>query len=376
MVLGEQVGDLDEVLDEGEGAHRRGQRLQAVHEVQGEPRRRAHRERDVAEHQQLGPVLHLADGDRPERDAVVLHVRAHRAGAVDDATCGGLASRAGCAAQAAQQPAQRLLELGPLVLVDPLGLGGLDLALLDLVLHRHQLLEVLLQPLGQAGQERRECGPQGFERRRREVLVHVGQRVLEPAEQCHLLGHGELDVELHAGAADQVAGGAGVVHPVRGDLHARGLAGAALGVVGEHDLVGQRGDVDLVGLLVEVVLLRHVLGLEELLDVVGLAVRVTVLGDVAGLVGQRELLELAVVGQVVVAVAVADLVLEHRAQPEEPVEDAVEGLQVAAVLDQADHQRGAEHLALAEHARLGHRVHGVDRLRRTRPGRRAGAAAG
>ena len=54
-----------------------------------------------------------------------------------------------------------------------------------------------------------------------------------------------------------------VVQPVGLDLHAVALAHEALVVLGEHDLVGHRREVDLVGLLVEVVLLGEVLGLEE-----------------------------------------------------------------------------------------------------------------
>ena len=271
--------------------------------------------------------------------------------------------------QAAQQPSQRLLEVGPLVLVDGLGLGGLHLAHLDLALHLHEPLEVLLQALGQVRQERRQRLAQrregGGVGRQGEVVVLAAGRVLQPAQQRHLLGHGQLGVELHPGLAHQVPGGAGVVHPAGRDLHPGGLPGTGLGVVGQHDLVGQRSDVDLVGLLVQVVLLGHVLGLEELLDVVGLAVGVAVLGGVAGLLGERELLQLALVGEVLVAVpvTVTDVVLDDRPEPEEAVEDPVEGLQVAPVLDQADRQRGAQHLAVDQDAGLGDGVHGVDGLR-------------
>jgi hypothetical protein len=45
-------------------------------------------------------------------------------------------------AAAADQPSHRLLELGALVLPDPLGPAGLDLAGLQLRLRRHQSLEV------------------------------------------------------------------------------------------------------------------------------------------------------------------------------------------------------------------------------------------
>ena len=112
----------------------------------------------------------------------------------------------------------------------------------------------------------------------------------------------------------------------------------------------------------QVVLLGHVLGLEELPHVLRLAVGVTLL-RVARLVTQGELGQLTGVDQVVVGVGVPlGRGVEDGAQAEEPVEDAVVGLQVAAVLDQADPQRLAQHRLVVEHAGLCGRVHGVQPL--------------
>ena len=128
---------------------------------------------------------------------------AHRPGAVDGAARRGLAARPGRALEAAQQPPQRLLEVGPLVLVDGLGPRGGDLAALDLALELHQPLEVLLEPLRQAGQQGRQAlaqrGEAGAELRVVEVAL-LGHRLVEPAQQHHLLGDRELGVELQAGS--------------------------------------------------------------------------------------------------------------------------------------------------------------------------------
>ena len=86
----------------------------------------------------------------------------------------------------------------------------------------------------------------------------------------------------------------------------------------------------------QVVLLGHVLVVEELADVDRFAVRVAVLRGVTGVLGQAERVERARVGQVVVRVTVLVLVVvEHALQPEEAVEDTVEGRLVATALDQA-----------------------------------------
>ena len=106
--------------------------------------------------------------------------------------------------------------------------------------------------------------------------------VVQPAQQRLLLGDGQVGVHLRALLLADLAGDARVVQPVGLDLHPVALALDALVVLGEHDLVGHRGQVDLVGLLVQVVLLGEVLGVEEVADVDGLAVRVALLRGVAG----------------------------------------------------------------------------------------------
>ena len=138
----------------------------------------------------------------------------------------------------------------------------------------------------------------------------------------------------------------------------------ALVVLREDDLLGHRGQVDLVGLLVEVVLLGEVLGVEVVADVDRLAVAVPLLRGLARLLGEREVLERAGVGEVLVAVpvAVARLGRTDLHQREEPVEDLVEHLLVAPVLDQRDAQGGLEVGLVGEHAGLagaGHRVEGL-----------------
>ena len=132
----------------------------------------------------------------------------------------------------------------------------------------------------------------------------------------------------------------------------------------QHDLVGHRGQVDLVGLLVEVVLLGEVLGVEVVADVDRLAVAVALLRGLAGLLRQREVLQRPGVGEVLVAVPVpvAHLRRPDLDQREEPVEDLVEDLLVAPVLDQRDAQGGLEVGLVGEHPRLagaGHRVEGL-----------------
>ena len=92
---------------------------------------------------------------------------------------------------------------------------------------------------------------------------------------------------------------------------------------------------------------------------------VPLLRRVARLLGQREGLQRALVGQVVVSVAVPvpDVVTTDLHQCEEPVEDLVEHLLVAAVLDQGDAERGPELLAVAQHPRLPGTRHRVECLR-------------
>jgi hypothetical protein len=91
---------------------------------------------------------------------------------------------------------------------------------------------------------------------------------------------------------------------------------------------------------------------------------VPLLRGLAGLLGQREVLERAGVGEVFVAVPVAvpGLRRSDLHQCEEPVEDLVEDLLVAPVLDQRDAQSGLEVGLVGEHSRLAGAGHGVEGL--------------
>ena len=188
--------------------------------------------------------------------------------------------------------------------------------------------------------------------------------VVEPAQQRLLLGDGQVGVDLRALLLADLAGRARVAEPVGLDLDPVALALDALVVLGEHDLVGHRRQVDLVGLLVQVVLLGEVLGVEVVADVDRLAVAVPLLRGLARLLGQREVLERAGVGEVFVAVPVAvpGLRRPDLHQREEPVEDLVEDLLVAPVLDQRDAQGGLEVRLVGEHPRLAGAGHGVEGL--------------
>ena len=139
----------------------------------------------------------------------------------------------------------------------PSGLDALD----DLLLQRHQRLEVLLQRLGEPGEHPGHASTQ----RGRIVLgalLRLPVPLAEPAQQHLLLGDGQVRVDLVpccweiSRACPRCAAGRSRSAPVA-------LALDPLAVLGEDDLVGQRGQVDLVGLLVQVVLLRQVLRLEE-----------------------------------------------------------------------------------------------------------------
>ena len=142
-MVGEQVGDLHQVGHERERPHLAEQVLQPVHQVQGEPGGGPHRQRHVGQDHQPRLVLAAGHGDRGERDAVEAHVAAHRAAGVDAPAAGHLALVGQPAVQRAGQPAERLLQLHPLVLADPVHLG--DRAVVALhhpLLQRHQRLEV------------------------------------------------------------------------------------------------------------------------------------------------------------------------------------------------------------------------------------------
>src|ERR1035441_10575191 len=86
----------------------------------------------------------------------------------------------------------------------------------------------------------------------------------------------------------------------------------------------------------QVVLLGEILLAEVIPDVRRLAMTVPLLRELRWLVGNRERLQLARVGQVVVSVAVTVLAdwTGYRAQREERGEQLIEKLVVAPVLDQ------------------------------------------
>ena len=113
----------DQVGHERERPHLPEQVLQAVHQVQGEPGRRPHRQRHVGQHDQPRLVLRAPHRDRVERDAVEAHVAAHRPAGVDPPAGGDPALVGQRAVQRLGQPAQRLLQLHPLGLADPVDLG-------------------------------------------------------------------------------------------------------------------------------------------------------------------------------------------------------------------------------------------------------------
>jgi hypothetical protein len=339
-----------------------------VHEVQGEPRCRADRERDVGEHHQARLVLGPLDGDRGERDAVEAHIASHRAARVDPAAARDVALVGQPAVQRAGQPAQRLLQLHPLVLADPVHLGhGPFVRLHDALLQLQQRLQVLLDRLGETGEDAGEAAAQGRGVGLVALLGHLVLDVVEPAQQGLLLGDRQVGVDLRALRFRDLAWDAGAVQAIGLDLHAADVTvGAAPVVLREDDLLGHRGQVDLVGLLVQVVLLSELLGVEVVADVDGLAVRVALLRGLARLLGQRELVEAVVgAGEVLVAVPVAvpGIGRADLHQREELVEDLVEDLLVAPVLDQRDAQGRPQLLAVAQHPGLRGARHRVQRLR-------------
>ena len=282
------------------------------------------------------------------------------------------------AVQGVGEPAQRLLQLHPLVLADPVDLrDGALTRLDDPLLQCEQRLQVPLDRLGQPGEDAGEPAAQRHRVVLGALVPDLVLDVVEPAQQRLLLGDGQVGVDLRALLLADLARGACVGEMVGLDLHPVALALHALVVLGEHDLLGHRGQVDLVGLLVEVVLLGEVLGVEVVADVDRLAVAVPLLPVLAGLLGQREVLKHADVGEVFVAVPVAvpGLRRPDLHQCEEPVEGTfVEDLLVAPVLDQRAAQGGLEVGLVGEHPRLAGTGHGVEGLGDRDP-RGPGAAA-
>ena len=153
------------------------------------------------------------------------------------------------------------------------------------------------------------------------------------------------------------------MQPGRIQLDARAGEGRTAALLGQHDLVRHRRQVDLVGLLVQVVGRGQILLAEEVADVGRLAVRMTLLRGLGGLRRNRERLRGAGVGQVVVRVVVAvRLGARDRFEPEVTVEELVEQLLVAPVLDQRHPQHAPQGLAIGQGAVSGRGVHGVERL--------------
>ena len=210
-----------------------------------------------------------------ERDAVVAHVLAHGAARIDPAAGRITLPASRGAAQLAGQPAQGLLQVGPLPLVhglDPRAVG-------DPSLHHRPGEPVQVAPQ-QLGQIRDDAG-QLLAQQRQRLLVNVLIGCVQPAEQYLLLRHRQRGVDAVPGRRGELARQAGVVQPVGLQLHGRaGVARAARAVLGQHDLVGYRRQVDLVRLLVQVVLLGEVFVAEEVPDVGRLAVAVSLLRKV------------------------------------------------------------------------------------------------
>ena len=196
------------------------------------------------------------------------------------------------------------------------------------------------------------------------VQVLVGR--LQPAEQHLLLRHRQCGVDPVPGGRSELTGQARVVQPVGFQLHGRPRVPRGVGaLLGQHDLVRHRRQVDPVRLLVQVVLLGEVLLAEEIPYVRRLAVAVPLLRELGRLFGNRDRLQLARVGQVVVsmAVTVPGGRVGDRAQREERGEQLIEKLVVAPVLDQGHAQRRSQRLPVSEHAGLCGGQHGIGRLR-------------
>jgi len=241
-------------------------------------------------------------------------------------------------------------------------LPGLD----DLLLQRQQRLQMALERLGQVaqdpGQPAAQPGRVGFVA----VGVGVAELAVQPAQQRLLFGDGQFGVDRGRlpRCRRQAARGGGPVQPGGLQLNPVGVVAGRGPVPGEHDLVGQRGQVDPVRLLVQVVALGQVLLPEVVPDGRRLAVLVALLRGLAGLLGQRERLHVAGVDEIVVAVSVslARAVPAHPHQREERLEDLLEDRFVAVVLDQRHPQRLAQQRLGGQHAGRGRARHGVERL--------------
>ena len=364
-MVAEQLGGLGDLGDERERAHLGEQVLQAVHQVQGEPRRRPHRQADIGEHDQPWPVLGAAHGDRHERHPVDAHVAAHRLARVDPPRGRRTPPMGQCAVQRPRQPAQRLLQLGALSLTEPV-LPGKHCSRcsrdsMTLVSRANSASRWRLSACGRfsenSGQPLAQCGERPFHHRRR-----PGSSASQPSSaSCSAI----VSSTHRPGFLPTWRGSrrCRTVQAVGGQLDADVVLRRRT-LLGEHDLVGQRGQVDLVGLLVQVVLLRQVLLFEVVPDARRLAVLVTLLRCLAGLLGQGERLQLAGVDEVVVRVAVPvpGVLAADAHQREERVEDLVEHRLVALVLDQGHPQCGAQDSPGGQHTGLPGAPHRVERL--------------
>ncbi len=155
------------------------------------------------------------------------------------------------------------------------------------------------------------------------------------------------------------------MQPVGLQLHRRPRIARTVGTAGrQHDLIRHRRQVDLVRFLMQVVPLGEILRAEVVPDVGRLAMAVPLLRELRWLLGDRERLQLARVGQVVVLMTVIVLVdrAGYRAQGEEQRKQLIEQLVVAPVLDQGHAQRRPQRLPVGEYARLRGGQHGVGRL--------------
>jgi len=124
-----------------------------------------------------------------------------------------------------------------------------------------------------------------------------------------------------------------------------------------------RGQVDLAGLLVQVVGDREILGAEVVADVGRLAVRMPLPGGQRRLRRDRERLRGPLVGQVLVPMAVLGPGRWRDGfEPEVAVEQLVEQLLVAPVLDQRHPQHAAQRLPVGQGAGAGRGAHGIERL--------------
>ena len=237
---------------------------------------RAHRQRHVGEDHQPRLVLGAPDGDRGERDAVEAHVAAHRAAGVDPARapatlrlwvsppCSERASRRSDSSSSIRSCSPTPVDLGdlPLVRASTTRCSSASSA-------SRCRLDRLRQPLEHAGEPAAQRGGVVLV-----ALLRLVRRRRSASPAAPPAAATDRSASTFVPCCWLICPGMPASCSAVGlDLHPVALALRPCVVLGEHDLVGHRGEVDLVGLLVEVVLLGEVLGLEEVADVDGLAVR-------------------------------------------------------------------------------------------------------